>query len=231
MSAAIPFSEAPVERHPFGWLAAVSLPAGLEPVPAAVLARLEPAEAARARTLRGRRQIEWTGGRLALRAAARAAGVRLPAVLSGERGEPLLPGGIQASISHKRTIALALVAGGEATLGLDVEELAPPRPAIAGRILREEERAAVEALPEAARWPAIVARFAAKEAIYKAIHPHVRRYVAFAEASVSLEPPAASLHLEKGEGPFRLALDLRERAGLVVAAVQISLQPAASVGK
>ena len=222
MSAAIPFSEAPVESHPFGWLAAVSLPEGLEPVAAAVLARLDPAEAAHARTLRGRRQIEWTGGRLALRAAARAAGLALPAVLPGARGEPLLPPAVQASISHKRAMALALVGTGPACLGLDVEEPEPARPAIASRVLRDEELAAVEALPEAERWPAILRRFAAKEAIYKALHPHVRRYVAFSEASVSLEPPGAILHLAHGEGPFAVALDLRVRSGLLLAAVRIA---------
>jgi len=224
MPAAIPFSEAPVERHPFGWLAIVHLPDGREPVPPEVLARLAPEEAAWAATLRGRRQIEWSGGRLALRAAARAAGIELPPVLPGTRGEPLLPPGVQASISHKRTVALALVGQGSETIGLDVEELAPPRPAIAARILRPEELAAVDALPEAARWPAILARFAAKEAIYKAIHPHLRRYVAFSEASVALDPPAARLHLAHGEGDLPLTLELRERDGLLVAAARVSLR-------
>lgn len=216
-----PFAPAFVEPHPFGVLAAVHLPPGLEPVPPEVLARVDPAEARHAEGLRGRRQIEWTGGRLALREAARAAGIALPAVLPGPRGEPVLPAGVQASVSHKRTIALALVAAGGATLGLDVEEREPPRPAIAPRVLRDEERAAVEALPEPLRWPAIVARFAIKEAIYKALHPHVRRYVAFSEAGVSLAPPAATLHLAQGEGPFALEVQLAERGPLVLAAVRI----------
>lgn len=216
-----PFTEAFVEAHPFGVLAAVYLPAGLEPVDPDVLARLEPAEAAHAATCRARRQIEWTGGRLALRAAARAAGIRLPPVLPGSRGEPVLPAGVQASISHKRSIALALISTGAATVGLDVEEREPPRPSITRRILRDEELQAVEVLPEAGRWPATIARFAVKEAIYKAVHPHVRRYVAFSEASVSLDPLAAVLHLERGEGPFALEVALEERGALILAAVRI----------
>ncbi len=216
-----PFAAFFVETHPFGLLAAVHLPGGLEPADDAVLARLAPEEAAHAAGLKGRRRIEWVGGRLALRAAAEAAGITLPAVLPGPRGEPLLPPGVQASVSHKRTVALALVSTGAATVGLDVEEREPARPSIVRRILRDEEIAAVEALPEAARWDATVARFAVKEAIYKAVHPHVRRYVAFAEASVTLDPPRAALHLEKGEGPFALEVEVQERGPLIVAAVRI----------
>ncbi|WP_373048807.1 4'-phosphopantetheinyl transferase superfamily protein [Vulgatibacter sp.] len=222
MTSATPFAAAFVERHPFGHLAAVHLPAGLDPVPVEVLARLVPEEAAHAAGLRARRQIEWTGGRLALRLAAAAAGVALPAVLPGPRGEPLLPAGVQASVSHKRSIALALVAHGAATVGLDVEELEPPRPSIARRILTEAEGAEVAALPEAAQWPAILARFAIKEAIYKAVHPHVQRYVAFSEATVALDPPAATLALAHGEGAYLPEVELQRRGDLLLAAVRIA---------
>lgn len=230
MPAPIPFSDAFVERHPFGWLAAIHLPAELDADAEEAIARLPAAEAEFARALRRRRRVEFAGGRLALHRAAEAAGIELGAVLPGAGGGPALPAGIAASISHKRRVAAALVAAGSATLGLDVEEEAPPREAIASRVLRAEERAAIEALPEAARWGAIVRRFAAKEAIYKAIHPHVRRYVGFPEASVSLDPPAAALHLAGGEGPFRVELALDARGGLVLAAARISLPRDPAVG-
>lgn len=216
-----PFAIRFVESHPFGQLAAIELPEGLEPPPPAVLARLAPEEAAFAAGLRGRRAIEWTGGRLALRAAAAAAGIDLPAVLPGEGGQPALPAGLRGSLTHKRRLAIALLGEGPATLGIDLEELARPRLAIAGRVLRPEELAALESLPEAARWPDLVRRFACKEAIYKALYPHVRRYVAFSEASVSLHPLGVRLHLAGGEGPFALELDLRERDDHLLALVRL----------
>lgn len=224
---AIPYHEAFTATRPFGQLAAVHLPPGLEPVPAEVLARLAPAERDHAATLRGRRQIEWTGGRLALRLAAQAAGIELPPVLPGPRGEPLLPEAVSASISHKRTIALALVGRGPATLGLDAEELEPPRLSILPRVLGPAERSEVEALPESARWSELVTRFAVKEAIYKALHPHVYRYVKFEEAQVGPLTPGESqvpveLHLAQGEGPFDLRALFHLRGPLLVAEVSVA---------
>lgn len=199
-----PFSEALRRRAPFGHLVALHLPsdgAG----EAAALARLHEEERRHAATLRGRRRSEWVGGRLALRLAAAARGLSLEPVLVGPRGEPLLPDGVSASISHKRRLVAALVGDdGPGTVGLDLEELLPPRPAIAARVLRAEELAAVEALPEAERWGAIVRRFSVKEAVYKAIHPHLRRFVGFDEAAVELDDGGASVRLEPrcGGGPF-----------------------------
>lgn len=193
---------------PFGTLAAVSLPEGRDPVPDRYVEDLPEEERNFARGLRGRRQIEWVGGRLALRLAAAARGLELGPVLPGPKGEPLLPPGVGASISHKRRIAAALVDAGTTTLGLDIEELAPPRPAIAPRILDPEEHAAWERLPEAERWTFLVRRFSLKEATYKAIYPHLRRFVAFEEAHVPhAEPGHVSIFLRAREGEPRLELE------------------------
>lgn len=209
---------------PMGHLAAIHLPDGVEPVPAEVLARLWPEERVHAAGLRGRRQIEWVGGRLALHLAARMQGRVLPPVLPGNRGQPTLPEGIQASISHKRRVALALFGTGVGTVGIDAEELGPPRMAILDRVLREEERREVEALPEAERWPALLSRFALKEAIYKAIHPWVQRYVRFEEASVGpiVEGRATvTLDLCGDEGPFAVEARVEAEGDLLIALVRI----------
>jgi len=222
-----PFSIAFAETTPFGELVAVHLPPGLDDeVPSPVLERLFPEERAVAEEARRRRRIEWCGGRLALRLATERLGVQPGPVLRGERGEPLLPAGLTASVSHKRRLAAALVARAKlGTVGLDLEELEPARLSIAPRVLRPEEERELSALPEGERWASLATRFAVKEAVYKALHPHVRRFVRFSEASVRLEPcaaPEVSLHLEGGEGPFQLETRAETRAGLLIATVRIS---------
>ncbi len=55
------------EALPHGTFAGIALPTEPEPVPASVLERLHPDEAAHAATLRGFRQIDFAGGRHARR--------------------------------------------------------------------------------------------------------------------------------------------------------------------
>jgi 4'-phosphopantetheinyl transferase EntD len=58
---------------------------------------------------------------------------------------------------------------------------------IASRICRPEELAEIEALPEDQRWPAVMVRFAVKEAVYKAVFPFVRHFFGFQAARVDGE--------------------------------------------
>ncbi len=217
-----PLPRAFLEHTELGVLCGIALPAP-EAVPEAALAALAGEERAYVETLRGHRRVEWIGGRLALREAAAALGHELGPVLSGPRREPLLPPELSGSIAHKRRLAVALVAPrARGTVGVDLEEPLPARPSIARMVLRPEEREAVEALPEAERWPALLARFAVKEAIYKAVHPRVGRFVGYAEAEVRLaEPPEVSLHLTQGEGPFVVEARRWDREGLVLVGVRI----------
>lgn len=219
-----PFSLAFAETTPFGELVGIHLPPGLADSAEGALTRLHPEEREIALAFGGRRRIEFCGGRLALRLARERLGFGSGPVPRGERGEPLLPTGLTASVSHKRRLAAALVAHADAgTVGLDLEELAPARMSIAGRVLLPEEERALKALPEAERWEALAARFAIKEAVYKAIHPHVNRYVRFSEAQVLLETGAAprvALCLEGGEGPFDLEARLERRGGILAAQVR-----------
>ncbi len=181
------FSIAWTREVRFGALAAVLLPPGTEPVAADILAQLAPEERAAAVEEKGRRQIEFVGGRLAARAAAMKAGAPWPALLSGSEREPLPPAGWSVSISHKTDLALALVGPAhEGTLGIDLEGDARERLAIAERVCRPEEFDEVQALPEAARWKNVLVRFAVKEAVYKAVFPHVRHFFGFQAAHVEV---------------------------------------------
>ena len=181
------FSIAWVRRVRFGALAAVPLPAGHDPVSPEVLSRLEPEERALALTEGGRRQIEVVGGRLAARAAAAHVGAHWPALLSGAEREPLAPSSWSVSISHKNDLALALVGPAhDGTLGIDLEGDERERIAIAERICRPEEFDEVQALPANAQWKSVLVRFAVKEAVYKAVYPHVRHFFGFQAAHVDV---------------------------------------------
>lgn len=191
-----------------GVLTAVHIPDRPDPVPEEHLARLHPAEADHARSLRGHRQVQFVGGRLALRSACEQLGVRPGPLLSDARGAPVVPAGLVGSVSHKRDLAVGMVAGpDEGTLGVDLEDYLPARPAIASHVLTPAEQAAIEHLPDLRKWISILLRFSIKESIYKALDPYVRRYVGFQEAEVTpgLDGEATVLlRLAQGEGPFEV---------------------------
>ncbi len=201
-----PFDIAFQHATPHGVLTAVHLPDAPDPVPERVLARLPAEEAAFARSLRAYRQISFVGGRLALRTACVQLGDDPPAILPDEHGAPRLPEHVSGSISHKRTLAIGMVGQSRnGSLGVDLEEYAPARPNIAAAILTDPELATIERLPEDRRWIALLTRFSIKESIYKALNPHVRRYIDFKEAEVTPDlggTATVTLSLANGEGPF-----------------------------
>ncbi|HZU81796.1 MAG TPA: 4'-phosphopantetheinyl transferase superfamily protein [Polyangiaceae bacterium] len=182
--------------------------ARLEALAQVALAHDERAFAERLGRLRRR---TWVGGRAALREALVRSGLAAPPCLADERGAPTLPAGIGGSISHKDDLAVALVAQGEAAVGVDVEvEVdAPHRIDIAPRVLTSSEAEELAGLDPAARAAQVLLRFSLKEAVYKALDRFVRRYVAFTE--VAARPRAdggadVTLFLAPGstagEGPF-----------------------------
>lgn len=212
---------------PFGICVGVSLPAdGAFELPE----MLHPGERAFGRALPEARRAGWVGGRIALRAALAAVGVEAPEpMLSSPRGAPLLPSGTVGSVSHKRQIAVALCARAadpRATVGIDVEALRPLRADIAPRVLTPDELGGIPAGgPE--RDAAVLLRFSAKEAIYKALNPWVQRFVAFHEATVARAADGAltgRLALAGGEGPFAVELhhaQVAGEAGLVLVAARV----------
>lgn len=204
--AARPFDVAFHHATPHGVLTAVHLPDSQEPVPEHVLAELHPEEAAHARTLRGFRQPSFVGGRIALHRAIDQLGWKAGPLLPDDRGAPTLPQGLAGSVSHKRTLAIAMASTTLlGTLGVDLEEYGPARPGIASHVLTPRERETIASLAEDRRWIALLLRFSIKESIYKALDPYVRRYVGFHEAEVDLDlqgGAAVRLDLVGGEGPF-----------------------------
>jgi phosphopantetheine--protein transferase-like protein len=220
---------------PAGVCVAVSLPEGpgFATPPA-----LHPDEAAFVHASPAARRASFFGGRIALRTAIAALGpetgdapdpASAPAILSTPRGAPALPPGFVGSISHKREIAVAIAARAEptprTTIGIDVEVPRPSRVDIAPRVLTRDESAALAALDPAARAAEVLFRFAAKEAIYKALDPWVQRLVAFQEVEIVTAPDGrrrARLALARGEGPYRVELHDASGDGLVLVVASVT---------
>jgi phosphopantetheine--protein transferase-like protein len=139
-----------------------------------------------------------------------------------------MPSGFVGSVSHKRELAVAIAARSAptplTTIGIDVEIARPPRTDIAPRVLTAGERAALAGLDAAARDAAVLLRFAAKEAIYKALDHWVQRLVSFQEVEIVAGPDGglrATLSLARGEGPFAVELHDASGDGLVLVAASV----------
>jgi 4'-phosphopantetheinyl transferase EntD len=215
---------------PFGRLAVLDLPAEDDALALERLGAALPAEElAHAREFAPPRRHSWVGGRAALRAALVDLGVASGPVLATPRGAPALPAGVLGSIAHKRTIAVALAALApqgasprDVTLGVDVELDRALHFDISERVLTEAERRHVATLASEARPRAVLRAFSAKEAVYKALDPWLRRFVAFSEVELELDAGHARFTPRAGEPAFAIELHEEPLAGhlLLTARVQ-----------
>jgi 4'-phosphopantetheinyl transferase EntD len=226
----VPLAVAFARDLPFGRCVAVTLPPGHDGATLQILAEeLDPAESAYARGLGEGRRATWIGGRLALRSVLGDLGITAGPILSTPRGAPALPEGVVGSVSHKKTIAVAIASraadAAGATLGIDVELDRAPRHDISGRVLTDDERRRVDALGStAARTREVLVAFSAKEAIYKALDPWVRRTVAFGEVTIVRAADGllqATLNLARKEGPFSVELHEEPAADLILIAARV----------
>ena len=182
-------------------------------------------EKAYARGLTDRRRRTWTAGRVALRLALAREGIAHGPLLATSRGAPLLPEGVAGSVSHKDHVAVALVARERrAALGVDVELDAPRPYDVAHHVLTDDERAEMAHEAPDERQRSVLLRFSAKESIYKAVDPFVKRYVGFKEAYVAPRSDGsarAELHLRPDEGHFDVEVRWLARDGLFVTTARI----------
>jgi len=210
-----------------GTCVGVSLPQGDA---FAVPPGVHPDEAALVHASPAARRATFIGGRLAMRTALAALGAGADEaawpILPTPRGAPAPPPGFVASVSHKREIAVAIAARAEATprttIGIDVEIPRSLRTDIAPRVLTPGERAEIAGLDPAAREAEVLLRFAAKEAIYKALDPWVRRLVSFQEVAIGTAPDGhrtVQLDLPRDDGRFVVELhDASDDAFVLVVA-------------
>lgn len=209
---------------PHGRCVAVRLPEGA-PAIEALAELLLPAERAFAAGFGPVRRRTWIGGRVAMRLALRRLGVEAEAVLSDDRDAPLLPAGIAGSITHKQHIAAALVGReARAKVGVDIELDVRPRFDVSRKVLAEDEHVELAGMPDDERVKQVTLRFSAKEALYKALDPFVRRYVGFGEVSVTPHPDGSAVvrtRLSSGEGPFAVEVRWERRDGLVLTTARV----------
>jgi 4'-phosphopantetheinyl transferase EntD len=156
------------------------------------------------------------------------------AIVADDRGAPVLPAGWVGSVSHKGAIAAAIVApapAGGGWIGVDLERAAPPRVDISRRVLtsRELEWLVAAGVGEGVgdadheRGRAVTLRFAIKEAIYKAIDPHLRRYVGFLEVELELDGERCAVSHAL---PLAVEAAWREHAGHWIATARASVAAA-----
>ena len=202
---------------PHGRCVGVRVPGATEVVDLSPLVR---AERDFLGTLAPARRPTWLAGRIALRTALRDLGLEAGPILSTQRGAPELPSIVTGSISHKRTLAVALAARRHdgLSLGVDIEPIpmvpALPtelvwdnRPDISSRVMTPDELTVLATVPANLRRREVVLHFSLKEALYKAINPLIGRYVSFQEATVIPHDDgsvAVTLALKNQEGPFRV---------------------------
>jgi 4'-phosphopantetheinyl transferase EntD len=134
-----------------------------------------PTELRLASRMSPRRRHDFLGGRTAMRRALAEAGLPQPTepILIGDAGEPRLPDGVAASISHSRGIAIALAAPVEyyRAVGVDLELSGLPGEA-AHLLLTEPERAWLDGGDSPGqREHRLLAAFSAKESVRKALDP------------------------------------------------------------
>jgi enterobactin synthetase component D len=199
-----------------------------------LVAHLAPEEQAKAASLPRPRRRTWAGGRAAMRQALARLGRGLDAAtdaVSGigtdDRGAPVMPPGVVGSITHKEDLAAALVASTMtegARVGVDLE-MDVVRPLdIARRVLTAGELEEIASLDAGERAREVLLRFSAKEAVYKALDPYVRRYVGFLEVEVSPAEDGGAVvraRLRDGEGPFAIEVRWRRFDGVVLTTARV----------
>lgn len=158
-----------------------------------------------------RRQAEFFFGRWAARRALLGRGLPPAPVGVGDQREPCWPPGVVGSITHIDGLAAAAVDSAQDCigLGLDVEQVArgESQSAIRQLAVDESELSLLRQLggdEGLDRW--VTVGFSAKESLYKAAFPTVRRFFGFEAARItSVDAMAGVLVLEIGEplaGPF-----------------------------
>jgi 4'-phosphopantetheinyl transferase EntD len=212
------------DDHPFGVLVGVSMGTRASQVSAAALEQLVPAERAVAETLRGFRQTQWVGARIAWRVIATQLGCSDAPLLRSESGAPYGPPHLSVSVAHKPTMAIVLAGSRSAgSLGVDLEDDEAAAEAIEHLVFDEEERAAFATMSPAARARARVTAFSFKESIYKAHGDVEQRALTYSDASITFDASGIVTGVTmRPPHPFPMQIWAESRGGQIMTAVRRS---------
>ena len=132
-----------------------------------------------------KRQAEYLAGRVCAAQALTALNCDNPIVHTADDRVPIWPVDTFGSITHTKDIAAAIagVKHGATAVGIDVEKLMKDskETKLQTYILREDEKTQFNELGEQVTHPLSVI-FSAKESIYKALYPFVKKYFGFDKA-------------------------------------------------
>ncbi|MBM4320546.1 MAG: 4'-phosphopantetheinyl transferase superfamily protein [Deltaproteobacteria bacterium] len=171
------------------------LPLGVE--------QLFPEELAQVRLACDKRLRDFAAGRCCARQALEPFGLGQALLLGGETGAPVWPQGMVGSITHTEGFAAASVASERllAGIGIDAEWRRPGRieQGMLPLLFTEAERTRFGLCPKK---PLSFLGFAAKEALYKCLHPLVRTFFGFTDAEL------LAVDMERSTFTLRLLRDL-----------------------
>jgi 4'-phosphopantetheinyl transferase EntD len=149
---------------------------------------LHPDEQIEAARMSATISADYRLGRACAHNAIRQLGRAKSAIRRGPSREPLWPEGLIGSITHCEGYCAAAVARKTeiAALGIDAERLPGFPVEIKGEILTSKEIESLDILnrPEGLH---IAAAFSAKESIYKALYPRVRKFFDFKSVEISID--------------------------------------------
>jgi 4'-phosphopantetheinyl transferase EntD len=142
-----------------------------------------------------KRRREFSTTRACARSALAKLGLPPVPIVPGLRGAPQWPSGVVGSITHCAGYRACAVARNDEviTIGLDAEPHDRLPAGVLDAISSATERARLAALTAARSdvcWDRML--FSAKESVYKAWFPLIRRWLGFEEASVDIDPVAGT---------------------------------------
>lgn len=169
---------------------------------------------------------EFANGRSCARRALSKIGIKAGPILVGPQREPLWPQGITGSITHCPGYCAAAVALHEETLalGIDAEIDAPLPEGVLSLIASEREATWLAGRCDATSWGRLL--FSAKESVYKALFPLMRRWLDFKEVEINFAPAEQSFHAVVLSGANTGHIDLTHlhgrylrREGIILTAI------------
>ena len=128
------------------------------------------------------RQLSFSSGRRCVRATQAALELRPQAILR-DNGAPIWPTDCVGSISHSNRIAAAVMSKSVIGVGVDVERQGRVHKKLWPSVFSETEIAWLTDVPSICA----DVMFSAKEAGYKAVFPHGRRFIGFLDARIELD--------------------------------------------
>lgn len=151
-----------------------------------------PEEASIAREFKAARRASFITGRMLAREAMMQVDLIPGPILRGVSGVPLWPVGCIGSISHSREWVVSVAARDQVYrgVGVDIEQRGRVREALFRRVLTERERDEICDCSKSDRVERATWIFSAKEAVYKAVYPSLRRYIGFDAVQVQIADAA-----------------------------------------